>query len=129
MEFYIIGFLSKIRYYISPIISVQLYYSLIYPFMTYGLLVWGNSYLSTIKTVTFLQNKAVRVISFSRYDEYTSLIFKSLNIIKFANVIYIHNAFFMYQFNNRLLPTAFINFFQSVSSRHSYNTRLASKST
>ena len=37
----------------------------------------------------------------------------------------------MYQFNNILLPPTFINFFQSVSARHtdSYNTRLASKAT
>ena len=79
--------------------------------MTYGLLVWGNSYLSTIKTVTFLQKKAVRVISFSRYDEYTSLIFKSLNIIKFANVIYIHNAFLcinlIIDYYQQLLLTSF----------------------
>ena len=100
--------------------------------MTYDLLVWGNTYLSTIKPVTPLQKKAVRIVTFSRYDEHTSLIFKRYyicNITKFADVIYIHNALFMYQFTNRLLPPAFINFSQSVSSMHSYNTRLASKST
>ena len=35
----------------------------------------------------------------------------------------------MYQYHNNLLPTSFKNFFQTASSRHPYNTRLASKST
>ena len=41
-----IGVLSKIRYYINRNI---LHYSLIYPFLTYGLSIWGNTYNSTLR--------------------------------------------------------------------------------
>ena len=35
----------------------------------------------------------------------------------------------MFQYHHNLLPKAFGNFFLSISSKHNYNTRLASKST
>ena len=36
-----IGILSKIRYSVTDVVLVQLYYSLIYPFLTYSLITWG----------------------------------------------------------------------------------------
>ena len=41
----------------------------------------------------------------------------------------IHTAFFTFQYHHNLLPKAFDYFFSRVSSKHNYNTRLASKST
>ena len=43
-----IGILLKVRYYVTPKILLQLYYSLTYPFLTYGVLLWGNTYTSTL---------------------------------------------------------------------------------
>ena len=39
-----VGILSKVRYFISANILISLYYSLINPFLIYGILVWGNTY-------------------------------------------------------------------------------------
>ena len=44
-----IGILSKLRYYVNSDILVKLYYALIYPFLTYGLISWINNYSSTTK--------------------------------------------------------------------------------
>ena len=41
------------------------------------------------------------------------------------DLVSIHTALFMFQYHHNLLP----NFFLSISSKHNYNTRLASKST
>ena len=46
-----VGILSKIRYYVSTEILMNLYYALVYPFIMYGLIVWGNTYETTIKPV------------------------------------------------------------------------------
>ena len=43
-----IGILSKLRYYVNSDILVELY-ALIYPFLTYGLISWINTYSSTTK--------------------------------------------------------------------------------
>ena len=44
-----IGILSKLRYYVHFDILISLYYSFIYPFLTYGLVVLGNTLYVTHK--------------------------------------------------------------------------------
>ena len=50
-----VGILSKIRYCVSTEILMNLYYALVYPFIVYGLIVWGNTYETTIKPVFVIQ--------------------------------------------------------------------------
>ena len=57
-----IGILSKLRHFVTDDILIQLYYSLVYPFLTYGLVVWGNT--TTLKRVTTQQKQALRIITF-----------------------------------------------------------------
>ena len=67
-----IGILSKVRHYLNINILIQLYYSLIYPYLTYGLVVWANTYMTTLQPITVLQKRAIRTITFSKFDEHTS---------------------------------------------------------
>ena len=124
-----IGVLSKVRYYVNRNISHQLYYSIIYPFLAYGLSIWGNTYSSTLKPLIILQKRAIRTRTFSKPDEQSEPLLKELKILKLTDLVILHNALFMYHYYYSLLPSSFANFFQTVASMHSYNTRLASKST
>ena len=65
-----IGILSKLRHYVDLSILLKLYYALIYPFLIYGIIIWGNTYESTLKPIFILQKKALRIITvtFSQYD-------------------------------------------------------------
>ena len=119
--------LSKIRYYVNRKILHQLHYSIIYPFLTYGLSIWGNTYSSTLKPLITFQKRAIRIITFSKPDEHSEPLFKGLEILKLTDLVTLHNALLMYHYYYNLLPSSFDNIFQSVV--HSYNTRLASKST
>ena len=74
-----IGILSKIRHLVNSSLLIQLYYSLIYPFLTYGLLLWGNNYQSNLKPIVTLQKKAIRIITFSKQDEHSESLFKRLD--------------------------------------------------
>ena len=51
------------------------------------------------------------------------------NQLFWMDLVSIHTALFMFQYHHNLLPKAFDNFFLSISSKHNYNTRLASQST
>ena len=124
-----IGVLSKVRYYVNRNILHQLYYSIIYPFLTYSLSIWGNTYLSTLEPLIILQKRAIRTITFSKPDEQSEPLFKELEILTLTDLVILHNALFVYHYYYDLLPSSFANFFQTVASMHSYNTRLASKST
>ena len=123
------GVLSKIRHFVNRNILHKLYYSLIYPFLTYGLSIWGNTYNSTLRPLITLQKRAIRTITFSKPDEHSEPLFKELEILKLTDLVTLHNALLMYHYYYNLLPSSFENFFQTVASLHSYNTRLASKST
>ena len=43
----------------------MLYNSLIYPFFTYGIHVWGLTYPTYLKPLTTLQKRLVRIMTFS----------------------------------------------------------------
>jgi len=71
--------------------------------------------------------KAMRTITFSQFDSPSSPLFKSLQVIKFYDLVTFYIATFMYKFHNELLPIAFSSFFTRVINIHNYNTRLAAK--
>ena len=97
-------------------ILVNLYYVLVYPFLTYGLISWGNTYSSTIQPLFILQKRAIRIMTFSKFHEHSSSIFKRLNIVKLPDLVTLSIAVFMYKFHNRPLPLVFDTFFTQVMS-------------
>ena len=119
--------MSKIRYYSDINVLSNLYYGLIYPFLVYGIIAWGNTYPTTLQPLFILQKRAIRLMTFASFHEHSSPIFRKLNIIKLNDLISYHIAVFMYRFNNSLLPSAFDAFFSKVSEIHYYNTRSAAK--
>ena len=50
-----IGILSKLRFYVNSDILGKLYYVLIYPFLTYGLISWSKTYSSTTQPLFILK--------------------------------------------------------------------------
>ena len=124
-----IDILSKLRHYVNLKTLTNLYCSVIYPFLIYGITAWGNNYKSTLTPIINLQKIVLRIITFSNYNDHSNPLFKALEIIKFDHIIFLHNAIFMYDFHSGTLPPAFSNYFTAVNKRHKYNTRLASKSS
>ena len=124
-----IGILLKLRHFVNLASLVQVYYSIIYSFLTYGIIVWGNTYSSNLQPLIILQKKAIRIITFSDFRAHTSPIFKQLSLLKLCDVVEHQTALFMYQYNKGILPNLFTYFFTPVRSKHQYQTRLACKST
>ena len=96
-------------------------------FLTYGIIIWGNTYKTTLQPIFISQKKAMRIITFSRFNEHSSPLFKSLKIKKFLDLVTFYLAIFMYKYHNKLLPSVFISFFTRITWIHNYNTRLAAK--
>ena len=82
-----VGILSKVRCYVSKHILVMLYYSLIYPFLTYGVHVWGLTFPTFLTQLFIIQNRAIRIISFPEPKSHSEPLFKSLNLLKLNDVI------------------------------------------
>ena len=121
------GILSKLRHYVNIDTLIVLYYSLIYSFLNYCSITWGNTYSTTLQPLTLLQKRAVRIITFSDFKVHTTLLFYHLKLLKLSDLIYLKNALFMYEYNKGTLPSAclFSRFFLPLNSFHQYDTRLA----
>ena len=65
-----VGVLSKLRYFTSIHILKKLYYALIQPFLVYGIIVWGNTYVTTLNPLLILPKRALRIMTFSKSDEH-----------------------------------------------------------
>ena len=66
------------------------------------------------------------MITFFKYHEHSSPIFKHLNIVKLPDLVILNIAVFMHKFHSRRLPSVFDTFFIQVNRKQSYNTRSAS---
>ena len=74
-----------------------------------------------------LQKRAIRIISFAKFDEHSAPLFLKLYIIKMFDLVNFQISIFMFKLHNNLLPKIFQDFFIPVNQVHSYNTRLACK--
>ena len=92
-------------------------------------MVWGSTYVTNINPLVVLQKRTIRILSFSKFEAHTNPLFARLKILKLHDIIFFHTACFMYKFSKSSLPNTFDNFFTRINTRHSYNTRLSSKSS
>ena len=121
--------LSKLRHFVTRSILVSLYYSLLYPYFTYGIVVWGKSYHHTIDPLFILRKKTIRTMTFAYFKEHPNPISTDLKILKFHDIAWFQTAIFMHDFRHsiRKFPVVFNQFFLLVDKRHTYNTRSTSK--
>ena len=69
------GIISKIRHYVSQNCLQMIYYALVYPYLTYGNIVWGNTDHSKLGKLVILQKKIIRLMTFSSYNEHSDPIY------------------------------------------------------
>ena len=58
-------FFYKLHNYLSVNMLKQLYYTLIYPYLDYGSMSWGNTYYTNLSQLKSKQNTCVRNILFA----------------------------------------------------------------
>ena len=121
-----IGILSKLRHFVPTNILVNLYYTMIYPYLTYGVVAWGNTYDTTVKPIGILQKRAIRIMTFADFRDHSNPLFIRLYIMKFNDIVRFQTAIFMHEFHHGNLPCIFNSIFHLVNSDHNYSTRLAS---
>ena len=100
-----------------------LYYSLIHPYLNYGILLWGGTHKSYTHKLQVLQNKAIRVINNYKYNESASPIYRKLNIMTYDNMYKLESCKFMYMNSKNEIPSPLIELFTRNTDIHNYNTR------
>ena len=117
-----IGMTIKAREYLNKQGLLSLYYSFIYPYLTYCNHIWGSTYISRLRRLITLQNKALKIIAHARFRASCDPIYQKLNIMKLENINTYLIGHFMHCVFIQKPPEPLRSLFKN-SEYHSYNTR------
>ena len=106
--------LCKIRHYVPTTELRSIYYAIFSSHMTYGAQIWGQTTTIHNEKITKLQNRAMRIISFSDYRADAEPLYKRNNILKLDDYIKLQNSLFVYDFLHENLPDCFSDYFQKL---------------
>ena len=81
---------SKIRYYAPRDTIMLLYHAIFATFLAYGVSVWGLTYPSMLDSISALQKKILRIVTFSDKTAPSSPIFDCLQVLKFSDIIILY---------------------------------------
>ena len=108
-----IGIFYKLKDYLPLQSMISLYYSIIYPYFHYGILVWGGTFETHINRLVILQKRALRIINNTEFRSHTNELFYSNKILKIRDIYNFHVAQIMY---NGTMDISF-------ERQHNYSTR------
>ena len=84
-----------------------LYYSLIYPYFQYCIIVWGSTYPTNLNRLILLQKRTVRIVNKKPFDAHTDPLFRDLKFLKIVDIYSLHLGKLMYSYNNNILRPSF----------------------
>ena len=81
------GILYKIRNFLDGKTLTHLHNSFVFPYLIYGVEVWGNNNAVHLNPIIKIQKKIVRTITSSHYLAHTEPIFDTLDILNFSYLV------------------------------------------
>jgi len=117
------GALSRLRHYlpINPLLTV--YYSLVFSHLQYAISSWGSASTYLLKTMKTIQNKIIRLITFSSHRSNAEKLYAKLKILNLNDIYKLQIPKLMHQFKHGCLPSVFNYLFTKLDNIHTYNTR------
>ena len=112
--------MTKIKSYLGNQCLTSICYSLVYPYLIYGCLLWGNNYDNPLSQLIRLQNKAVRVMNDVPLRDHITPHYVHLGLFKFRDIVKIYNCLFSYDYVSDNKPCNFPLFL--VYEQHDYFT-------
>ena len=118
-----VGLIAKLRHIVPNQTLLNIYKSLIVPYITYGLTSWGNASETLLNKVLVLQKRALRLIHFAQAREHAIPLFLKGKLLPLRSLYYEKIANLTYDININYAPIKISNLFSKITSLHSYNTR------
>ena len=119
------GMMNRIRNFVNEQTLRMLYYSLIYPFILYGIPIWGNADVTNLEPIHIIQKKAARIIKDknnfigdSYVKEHSGPLFKDLELLTVFDVFKCETLKFVYQSLKKSNPPQFHNFYSYSITTH-----------
>lgn len=115
--------LKRVKHILSSDHLLTLYYTLIYPYLDYGISLWGTTHKTHTNKIKVMQKKSIRIISNAKYNDHTDPIFKDLKLLKLDDIMESKIAKYMYALNKQTLPSPLRDIISINSNIHCHNTR------
>ena len=119
------GMLCKARHYITKEDLKILYYAIFSSHLLYGCQIWGQITSVYNQRVFKLQNRALRIITFSDFRADCNPLYHNLKILKLKDQIVLQNCLFVYDALKKASPICFHNYFKPTREVHAANTKSA----
>jgi hypothetical protein len=105
------GILCKARKVLNRDTLVSLYYSFIFPHLSYCIEAWGNSAMTHISSLIKLQKRVIRIVTSSSFYASSGPLFKELDILPLTGIYKQAVVVFMFKFVKGNLPSIFDSMF------------------
>ena len=123
-----VGILFKLNKFFTSNALLMLYYALVHPHFTYGILIWGSTYKSYFNTLQLSpQNKAMRAITKQRWSDRITPIYRRLQVLKIKDLYKLETAKFTHQFSDKSLLASFEKYFTRTTFVHCHSTRTSER--
>ena len=116
-----IGIIAGLRH----LFSFSAYRSLIEPYISYGLVAWGQALNTHLNKIVTLQKRALPFMYFVDYKSHSVPLFLNSGILPVKLLYFKSVASFLHDVDNRHAPPNISNLFTRSKQIHSYPTRSA----
>ena len=100
-----------------------LYCTLVLPYFSYCNIIWGSTYQSSVKKLSVLQKKIIRIISGAKYCAHADPLFYDLKLLKLNDMNVLQQCNFVYKCVNQPVSQQFRNLFYFNQDIHEHNIR------
>ena len=94
------GIIRRICNFVPKKALVNLYYAIVYPYLIYGVLIWGNAPLTYRNSLLTIQKKIIRTLTLSDYLAHTAALFHGTGILRLDDVYRHAVGIYMYKQKN-----------------------------
>ena len=122
-----LGIICKAKKKFSKETLRTLYYSFIYPYLMYGIVVWGSANHNVMQPLMKIHKRCIRVITLSSWKAHTAELFRSTRVLQIDKVFIYSVMLFMYKFHKNKLPCILNKLFTVNNVIHGHFTRQSSQ--
>ena len=108
-----IGILNKLKAYVPKGVLRNLYFSFIYPYISYCIIIWGATFQTHLNTLNLIHKRSIRVINNANYLAHTLELFCSSKILKLEDLFMYTVSIHMFKYHRASRYVL----------NHTYNTR------
>ena len=122
-----LGVICKARKVLNSETLIVLYNSIIYPYLTYCIEVWGCAVQTHLLSLIQMQKKVIRVLTSSKYNAESYPLFRQLKLLNVKEVYIYSTVSFMFKFVKGILPEIFNLLFKrnsEISKRYTRQTHM-----